>query len=232
MKYANKILYIGAGLHIEPVIHFKDTKNFVFIDSQPRNEFDSYSPKLSNQTYKSKFFSNLLETYGKYNFHLELVYEIDKNYYKKIVSWKKRFHYLFHKLPPHINPTLLIFTNNYTNQTISYYISTNIKFNMKRILLSDIESCDGLIVSGFFPDSILLQYIKKNVTFFGYTNTCYNINQYDEFADKNNIIYLLQTSSEEYFTHFYMIIKETGVLVKYDNFKDFKYAVESHKYNN
>ena len=34
-----KILYVGTGNHIEPVNHFSDTKEFIFIDSQPRNEY-------------------------------------------------------------------------------------------------------------------------------------------------------------------------------------------------
>ena len=34
-----KILYIGAGKDINPIKYFPDTKQFVFIDSQPRNEY-------------------------------------------------------------------------------------------------------------------------------------------------------------------------------------------------
>ena len=42
INHCNKILYIGTGCDIQPVTHFLQTKEFIFIDSQPRNEFDSF----------------------------------------------------------------------------------------------------------------------------------------------------------------------------------------------
>ena len=231
MKHANKILYIGSGLHIEPVTHFKDTKKFVFVDTQPRNEFDSYLPKFSTFAYKTKFFAILLEKCKHYNFNLESVYCMDTKYYKKIMSWKQLFHYLFNKLPEFINPTLLVFVNHNTNQTIHYYVSTNIKFNMKPVLRIEIESCDGIIVSGYHPDIKLLRYIKQPMSFFGYTETCYtiyNVNLGEHQSD--NIIYFLQTHiAQNYFNHFYMVVKESGTIVKCKDFSDFKLAIENNK---
>lgn len=37
-----KLLYIGSGLDIEPIIHFNDVKEFIFIDTLPRSEFDGF----------------------------------------------------------------------------------------------------------------------------------------------------------------------------------------------
>lgn len=48
VKHVNKILYVGADLHITPVTHFPQTKQFIFIDSQPRSEFESTHPKFYN----------------------------------------------------------------------------------------------------------------------------------------------------------------------------------------
>lgn len=48
IKHANKILYIGAGCHIEPVTHFPQTKIFVFTDSQPRSQDDSCYPHFES----------------------------------------------------------------------------------------------------------------------------------------------------------------------------------------
>ena len=41
MNHPKKLLYIGAWDHISPVMHFPKTKEFIFIDTQPRSEFDN-----------------------------------------------------------------------------------------------------------------------------------------------------------------------------------------------
>ena len=43
LKHPNKILYIGAGHNIEPVKHFSQTKEFIFVDSQPRIKNENLS---------------------------------------------------------------------------------------------------------------------------------------------------------------------------------------------
>ena len=209
INHCNKILYIGTGCDIQPVTHFLQTKEFIFIDSQPRNEFDSFYPKFQTHFYRSHFYSHLLESCRKYGFILESTYEFDSDYHKTIMSWKQKITHCFKKLPDFINPTLLVFKNNITNQTINYYISTNIKFNMKPILQLDIEDCDGIIISGHHPDIELLQYIKHPIDFFGYTGTCYTIENNNLYnVEKQNIIYFLQTCTcniKYYFKDFFSI---------------------------
>jgi hypothetical protein len=229
--HSNKILYIGAGLHIKPVIHFPKTKEFVFVDTQPRNEFDSYLPKLTSKVYRPKFFSRLVKTCTQHGFNLESIFCIDSNYYKTIISWKKRLMYLFRKVPDFVNPTLLVFRNNKTEQIINYYISTNIKFNIRPMLRLDIESCDGLIVSGYYPEIELLRLIKCPMSFYGYTGTCYkleNANLVEQPCD--NIIYFLQTHMmQKYFTDFYIVGKESGKIYGCDDFSNLQIITENHR---
>lgn len=225
IKHSNKILYIGAGCHIEPVSHLKEIPNFVFIDTQPRNEFDSYTYHFSQIGYRSKFIYKLIDKCSKYGFKLISCIEIDKNYYKKIINWKQYFNFLLRGLPQHINPTLLIFVSKDTGQTINYYISTNILFNMTQRLKEDIISCDGLIISGYHPDKHLIKFIKHPIKFFGYSNTCYDIDR------DNSIIYFMQTNPKQlnyYFKDFYMIDYITGTIFKCTDFNDFKTTVELH----
>lgn len=231
MKYSNKILYVGADYHIEPVTHFPQTKEFVFIDTQPRSEFDSFYPKFSKSSYRRQFYSNLIESCQQYGFILETTYEIDSNYYKKIMSLENYAKYFIKGFPEYINPTLLVFRNNLTEQVIHYYISTNIKFNMKPILQLDIESCDGIVVAGFHPDIELLQYIKNPINFFGYTGTSYIFDKYVYDVDKQNIIYFLQTcdcNTKKYFKEFFAIVKETGVILKCTDFNNFKLTIKQN----
>jgi hypothetical protein len=232
MKYSNKILYIGANCHIEPVNHFKETKEFVFIDSQPRSEFDSFHPKFYKFCYRRQFYSNLIELCQQHGFILESTYELDGNYHKKIMSLATYVKYFIKGFPEYINPTLLVFRNNASQQVIHYYISTNIKFNMKPILQLDIESCDGIIVAGYHPDIELLEYIKQPISLFGYTGTSYIIEKPIYNIDTQNIIYFLQTGNRNikyYFNNFFAVVKETGIIYKCTSFNDFKFVIEKNK---
>jgi hypothetical protein len=104
---------------------------------------------------------------------------------------------------------------------------------MKTILRLDIESCDSIIISGFYPHIELLQYIKQPINFFGYNGTCYIIDKNITYElDKQNIIYFLQTcpcNTKYYFKDFFAIVKETGVIYKCTDFDDFKLTVENIK---
>ena len=230
IKHANKILYIGAGCHLQSVTHFPDTKYFVFVDTQPRNEFDSYHPKYSEGLYRSNFLGDLIATCEYYGFILESFNVIDKNYYKKIISKIWYYSSWFFKVPEDINPTLLVFFNYKTFQQIKYYISTNIKFNMNKYLLNDINTCDGLIVSGYFPECELLKYIDFPLVFFGYSETSYFL---DPESPENNLLYFLHNcicNTLYYFIEFYFVDNNTGVIIKCQNFKNFVEIAQ--EYNN
>jgi hypothetical protein len=220
MKYSNKMLYIGAGCHVEPVLHFKETKEFIFIDTQPRSEYDSI--EFESLFYRKKFIDNLEEEFKKYDFTIQNVYELDNKYFNKIISWKQYIYYLFFKIPKFINPALIIFENQKTKQIVKYYISTNFKLNMNNKLKEDIKTSDGLIISGFFPQTELLDFFDKPKTFFGYTDTIYNIEENN--TDKDTIIYFLHTSicnTPYFFKNFFMIKRESGIIIKCANFKNF-----------
>ena len=229
---ANKILYIGAGCHIEPISHLINTNEFVFIDTQPRNEFDSVYPKFDKSLYRTNFINKLTTECSNYGFIMDSVYEIDKKYFKKIVSWKQYFYYVFNKKPKFINPTLIVFKNNKTLKTLKYYVSTNFQLNMNPILKQDIETSDGIIVSGYIPNIDILDYFCKPKIFFGYTDTCYSPLQrhiMDKSQTQTNnkdrdILYFLTNflcNTPYFFTEFYMIEKHTGIIIKCQNFQHF-----------
>ncbi len=221
IKHANKILYIGAGYHIEPVKHFPETKNFVFIDTQPRSEFDSSHPKFYSGFYRAHFLNELVASCQYYGFILYSFTVLDKNYYKKIINKKWYYSSWFYKIPADINPTMLVFHNHKTQQKLTYYASTNIKFNMSKILENDIATCDGIIVSGYFPEKEILNYFVSPKVLFGYTDTSYVLEN-DE--DKQNILHFLHNcicNTQYYFTEFYMVYNNSGVIIKCQDFKHF-----------
>ena len=204
----NKILYLGPWHHIKPVHDFPQVKEFIFIDTQPRSEFDN--KLFYHGFYKQNFYDDLIHKCICFGFELKTEYVIDQNYYKSIFTLRQRLYYfLWDVLPNHINPTLLTFYNETTKQTIKYYISTNIKYTMTPTLQQDIEEADALIVSGYHPNSKLLEYFTKPKIFIGYSNTWYD-EDVDEDVDASIISVLHQTEKTEYFYNFLAVSYKTG----------------------
>jgi hypothetical protein len=157
-----KILYFGACTHLEPISHFNKTKKFVFVDSQPRTEygFEYYYRPFYRDTFLPRLFNKTKEL----NFNLIDTTKLTNNYEEINV--------------PYLDPTLLYFSdkagkNLRSERSLNYYISTGIPndYYMNKSLRNDIMECDSIIVSGYMPNSCVLQYIKKPFHFIGYENT-------------------------------------------------------------
>jgi hypothetical protein len=226
VKYANKILCIGTGCNIQHVIHFSETKEFVFIDSQPRikNKKLYLEAKFNKKEYVSDFVNNLLLTCLFNGFELETTTVLDKKYYTKIIpniccyyiSW-------FKKVPKNINPTMLVFTNKKTQQKIIYYISTNINFNINNHLRYDISSSDAIVVTDYFPEISILEYFGTSKIFIGYSNVNYQ-NVVDNKYFKNDILYFLHyynCNRQYFFTYFYIVDNDSGIITKCIDFDNF-----------
>ncbi len=218
MDTFTKLLYIGTGLHIEPVLDFPNVKEFIFIDTLPRSQFgDNHG--FSNNWYRQHFMSDLKKKFKKHNFKLIHSLVLDNQFEKKYLTISQRFLYGFiKKRPPHINPTLLFFHNYSTKQIIKYYISTNITINKDTILESDLQTSDTLIISGHFPDEKLLEYINKPKKLICYSETCYYCENDDD-VEKGNIFYDLK--NEMYFSNcFYVDKKKKYEITEYKNFAE------------
>ena len=93
---------------------------------------------------------------NNYGFKLCSSYEIDKNYCNSLLNYKKSSSEIYQ----YINPTLVIFKNN-TGQIVKYYISTNIEYNINKEIINDIKEEDVLIISGYHPNKLILNYFDK-----------------------------------------------------------------------
>ena len=224
--FINKILYLGTWNHIQPVRDFPFVKEFIFIDTQPRSEFDDKS--FYQGFYKDNFYDNLIHKCNCFGFHLKSEEVLDSTYYKSIFTlWQRIYYSLWNILPQHINPTLLTFFNERTRQTIKYYISTNIEYNMTISLQQDIEEADALVVSGYNPNIKLLEYFTKSKIFIGYSNTCYDLNKdKDKEEEDNSIISVLhQTEKSEYFYKYITVSYKTGQMKDCTDIFDLKIKV-------
>ena len=160
-----KILYIGAGSHVEPLEHFNDTKEFVFIDSRPLNEY-GYS-YYARYFYRPLFLTELKFNLLKYNFKIydeikltNLYTEINKEY---------------------LESTKLYFSDkkglNLRNErNLIYYVSTGFPktyFEIEKHLKEDLKDVDTVLVSGHNPHYIFIKDIKKPFYFIGYSSTVF-----------------------------------------------------------
>lgn len=232
-----KLLYIGVGTHIEPVNQFNEVKEFVFIDTLPRSPHDGFG--CPNGTlfydgfYRSRFITQLLEELNKYNFNLIENISLDLEYHNKILTteqknfWRNNFLQKF----PYINPHLLLFKNNITNQILKYYISTNILTNMCDRLSQDIFESSGIIICGYHPDKIILDYISKPIKLYCYTGTCYYLGD-DEVDYFNNLIFWLFKNLDKvdlYFNNIYVCHKDNKNIIKCENLINMNYIVQKFK---
>ena len=202
-----KLLYIGAGLDLNPLKHFPNTKNFVFVDTLPRSEFDSdtFIPVY----FHKNFIEQLTSKIKLYGFEFEYSEQTDPKYFTSIMSIAQRIKWFGRVLEtfPQINPTVMVFYNYKTSQELRYYMSTNILRNIKSKLLLDIESSTGLIVSGYHPDKLILELISRPISLYGYTGTVYNIKPEEQDSPDNMFVKLFKEPelTLKYFNNIYFV---------------------------
>ena len=208
----NKIIYIDASVHINPTIHFPKTKEFIFIDTMPCSNTDK--KKFISSSYDKNFLKELIKKYNEYDFILMEIIDINSSYYKEILNTFQKLYYTFNKLPQYINPTLCIFFNMNTNQTIRYYISTNVVYNINEMLSYDIKTSDAIIINNNFK---AINIIDEPKIFLGYSNLYYDKKQY------NNL------NISKYFNKFYYINNITGEKIECDSLNDYFKKVNLYK---
>jgi len=188
---ATKMMYIGAGLHLNPLDDFiQSAREFVFVDTLPRSEFDRRG-EFCECFYDHEFVDKLINKCRAKGFILLLEEVLDGQYFTKILSFYQRWVWLnkVKQTFPYICPTRLTFYNNTTKQSLKYYVSTNIEHNMPlKSLANDLETCNGWIVSGFHPPLMLIYYIGAPLIMYGYSETIYKPrseqdNYYQDYED-------------------------------------------------
>ena len=195
---STKIMYFGAGLHLDPLDHFPSASEFIFVDTLPRSEFDRKN-KFREYYYCHEFVNDLIAKCQAKGFMLLMEDVLDGKYFTKIMSWYQRWIWLnkVKQTFPYICPTRLTFFNNSTNQTLKYYVSTNIEHNMPNSSLTfDLATCDGWIVSGFHPPKFLLYSIWTPLIFYGYSRTVFKIAR-DEEEEEETLIQWIYNETEK-----------------------------------
>lgn len=221
----NKILYIGAGTHIEIVDDFLNVKEFVFVDTNPRSDYDiNY---FNYNDYDKNFCKILIDKCLDRNFKLCQSVLLEE-YWKHKLTWQEKLCYCINNISELINPTLLIFINEVTGQKIKYYISTSILYNMNYELKMDIRQSDGFIFDALSTHEKILHYFAEPKICIGYLENNYDIIKYNE----NTLIHFLNNnmcSTFYYFKHFHLVennFEEKNKIHVYNSFHEFKREIE------
>ena len=196
----NKVIHFGAWEHINPILHFPEVKEFVFVTTGPRSATDTRPYCRIN--YMHNFIEDIMNKCESYNFTLIDTIDLDPNYYKSVLSFYNRFIYsICSHFPSHLNPTLFIFFNIKTKQYIKYYVSTNILFNLNDHIIKDIEESDGLIIYGDFQSKKILDYFTLPKILIQYSNKNFdNIKEYNR-QNLMHYLYELYVVNELYVTN-------------------------------
>lgn len=169
-----KYLYFGAWDDFEITKIFPDIKEFVFVDTQPRNEFDDWS-SIDDIRFERPYFLKQLELSSQKN-NFKLVSRIElKKYSDREIR----------------NPTLLTFKSK--TQTINYYISTNFRRDNIKELNKEMQECSGLILSGYFPHKDVVNFLQNTTDLFCINGSCYLFNN-DEDEGENVVNYLYENN--------------------------------------
>jgi hypothetical protein len=200
-----QLLYLGPWYDFNPIIDF-NAKKYIYIDTQPRSEFDDFTKNtFYPEFYKHNFIVELMIKLKSLGFRIirnkKNTYCLDNSYYKTLLGFTN---HETKNLYSFINPWLFTFFNSSNGKIIKYYVSTNIKFNMCEELKLDIEESDGLIYSGYAPDKILLNYIIKPINFYGYKDSCYNADEFEEEED-NIIKFISKNEYQQYFKNLFFV---------------------------
>ena len=156
-----KAAYIGAGVDMSPLLLFPDIKGFIYIDSRPFTECGS----------------TLLEPYP-------LLFSTSIHFLENIVQVMKQNNFILIK---HDIFYCYIFYNHQTNQTVKYFYNCVFPLLVNHEILYELQTCDTLIMCGFHPDKIILNYIQKNPTIIGDSDTSYTIDE-TNIDNENSII--------------------------------------------
>ncbi len=203
MSKHNKILYIGANLHLSPINDFNKCTEFVFIDPSPRNEYGYeyyYKP-----FYKRKFYDNLIQKLNEMNFELKGKTKFTNDYEEILVD--------------NLDSTCLTFVND--NKILKYYISTGIPNDLhnNKELQDDINSCSSLIISGHYPCDHILDYIS-NYHFIGYNRTYYP-RSIELLEDDNNIIIKNIINNDSSILSYTYVNYDNGSIIECTDYNDF-----------
>lgn len=192
----SKAIYIGANIDIEPILLYKNIKNWVLVDSQPFSEFGIDRRKGFERNY---FIPELLEVMEKNNFTIS---KHVKDKYFIFINNKTN-----QNIKYHINCGIPEEYNKIKDDIKDWDVLVNIGFDPDKIILNESNKI-------------------KDLLFIGSNNCVYNHKNIElTEEDKNTVVSLLNkldnnnSNNVNIFKNYEMIKKQE--IKKFTNFNDF-----------
>ena len=189
----SKAIYIGANIDIEPILLYKNIKNWVLVDSQPFSEFGIDRRKGFERNY---FIPELLKVMEKNNFTIS---KHVKDKYFIFINNKTN-----QNIKYHINCGIPEEYNKIKDDIKDWDVLVNIGFDPDKIILNECNK-------------------EKDLLFVGSKNCVYNHKNIElTEEDMNTVVSSLnknQKNTFNIFKKFEMINKKE--IKKFNNFNDF-----------
>lgn len=224
MREKKRILYIGAGLDVGIINIFPD-KDVIFVDSMPFSEFEgSYRPEF----YRNWFIDKLIKAYDKLGF-----FKIgEKELTGKFESWSGGDD---RDEPDYFRPTILIFMRSKDGLVSRYYVSSAFPSKVSDELKADIEGVDALFLSGFFPWTGIVNYLKKPFEIVCSDSSVYSVQTGYEIEDEGeHIVHTLMSNAIFYrmaVKELNCIRRDEDMIVKCSDFNEVQqFSVESARH--
>ena len=234
-----RILYIGAGLDVKNILDYVNKninvlndnfvckqREYICVDSLPRSPNQTLQ-SISYKNYVNNFTDNLIKICEERGFELKEAIQLDDTYRQNTLSLTKKCYYSFcgHIIPTHINPELWIFTNYKTNETIRYYISTNVDVNQHELLVRDIRNSNILYINKYIPSCVLFElYNRKQRKIVATCDTNFQVNK----TNKDSILKVLNYNIN-FFNKYILLMPDKYRI--YNDFNDFKDKVIKYNKN-
>lgn len=180
-----KMVYIGCGFHLDPVKHFKTTKEFIFIDTIP-----SFRRKLQEQFHKLGFYLQSNEATW-----------IDMGAGEASAMTAPATATAPTTATTPADADCLSFYNSRTRQSVRYYISAVLDETLEThsLIAADIETADALIVRGFIPHASIVNMIRNPFVLICYNQTYFRLSTKDGLVQNpHNLLYYLHNNKRSH----------------------------------
>ena len=190
-------LYVGAGDHIYPITDLPHIKTFYYLDSQPNSEYG-------------------IKQYVSVDGEKKL--GIRPEFIKKLDTEMAEFDMQLTNIVSNLRM--------YSNDTQNIYYYTNIAIpELYEEIKKPIENYNTLILSGYDPDSIILDATNKKIHLILYQDTCYCENE----ENPNSIFNRLHLGEINDRFYKYTLVRQdsegmlesTGEQISFDTWEEF-----------
>ena len=169
--FYNSLLYIGAGLDVQTLLHFPFVRKFVLLDGAPMCEFGDPEPLLygdytPDTWYKKEFIARLFESFQEKNFQYARTDTFGRVWAEE--ANERLYFQDLDSYPFHL-PTRIQFMHP-TKRLANYYVSAPFQEKMSPEVELAVKLSDAVLIKGFVPGPTFAHHCQTPKTWFIHEN--------------------------------------------------------------